>query len=57
MERPLLVTVSLALLLCAGVAYAGSLTPSASPAATSYTLSDIFTRLTTNATRGVRLPV
>jgi hypothetical protein len=28
---------------------AGSLTPSASPAATSYTLSDIYTRLTTNA--------
>ncbi|MFH1412803.1 MAG: DUF1566 domain-containing protein [bacterium] len=29
---------------------AGSLTPSASPAATSYTLTDIYTRLTTNAT-------
>ncbi|MFH1413208.1 MAG: DUF1566 domain-containing protein [bacterium] len=29
---------------------AGVLTPSASPAATSYTLTDIYTRLTTNAT-------
>ncbi|MFH1413115.1 MAG: DUF1566 domain-containing protein [bacterium] len=29
---------------------AGTLTPSASPAATSYTLTDIYTRLTTNAT-------
>jgi hypothetical protein len=34
----------------ATIAYAGSLTPPASPAATSYTLSDIYTRLTTNAT-------
>lgn len=32
-----------------GIVYAGSLSPSASPAATSYTLSDIFDRLTTNA--------
>lgn len=39
-----------AVLLCVTVAYAGSLTPSASPAATSYTLTDIYTRLTTNAT-------
>ena len=31
------------------VAQAGSLTPLAAPAATSYTLSDIYTRLTTNA--------
>jgi len=38
-----------AVLSCIGVAYAGSLSPSASPAATSYTLSDIYTRLTTNA--------
>lgn len=32
------------------VVQAGSLSPSASPAATMYTLSDIYTRLTTNAT-------
>jgi hypothetical protein len=32
------------------VVYAGSLSPLLSPAATSYTLSDIYTRLTTNAT-------
>ncbi|KKW31358.1 MAG: hypothetical protein UY74_C0016G0015 [Candidatus Kaiserbacteria bacterium GW2011_GWC2_52_8b] len=31
------------------IAHAGSLSPSASPAATGYTLSDIYTRLTTNA--------
>ena len=31
-------------------ASAGTLTPSATPAATSYTLADIYTRLTTNAT-------
>jgi hypothetical protein len=36
-------------LLGIAVAHAGTLTPSASPAATSYTLSDIYTRLTTNA--------
>jgi len=41
---------SAVVLLCITVAYAGSLTPSASPAATSYTLGDIYTRLTTNAT-------
>jgi len=40
----------IAVALTAGVVYAGSLTPSASPAATSYTLSNIYTRLTTNAT-------
>lgn len=33
-----------------GIVYAGSLSPSASPAATSYTLTDIYNRLTTNAT-------
>jgi hypothetical protein len=33
-----------------GIVYAGSLFPSASPAATSYTLTDIYNRLTTNAT-------
>jgi uncharacterized protein (TIGR02145 family) len=33
-----------------GIVRAGSLTPSASPAATGYTLGDIYTRLTTNAT-------
>jgi len=43
-------TAGISLLICATVTYAGSLTPSASPAATSYTLTDIYTRLTTNAT-------
>lgn len=33
-----------------GAVQAGSLSPTASPAATMYTLSDIYTRLTTNAT-------
>jgi hypothetical protein len=33
---------------CAGIAHAGSLTPSAVPAANGYTLSDIFNRLLTN---------
>jgi hypothetical protein len=33
----------------AALVHAGTLTPSASPAATSYTLEDIYTRLTTNA--------
>ncbi|MFH1737898.1 MAG: hypothetical protein ABIH23_02735 [bacterium] len=41
---------SSAVVLLIGIVYAGSLTPSASPAATSYTLSNIYTRLTTNAT-------
>ncbi len=36
-------------LLVFGLVHAGSLNPSATPAATSYTLSDIYTRLTTNA--------
>lgn len=40
---------SLALFSISGVVYAGTLTPSATPAATSYTLGDIYTRLTTNA--------
>ena len=43
-------TCSSGLVLLVGIVYAGSLSPSASPAATSYTLSDIYTRLTTNAT-------
>ena len=43
-------TCSFGLVLLVGIVYAGSLTPSASPAATSYTLTDIYTRLTTNAT-------
>ncbi len=34
----------------AGIVSAGSLTPPATPNATSYTLDDIYTRLTTNAT-------
>src|SRR5450755_69744 len=33
-----------------GLTHAGSLTPIATPAATMYTLGDIYTRLTTNAT-------
>lgn len=41
---------SLAIVLLVGIVYAGSLSPSADPAATSYTLSDIYMRLTTNAT-------
>jgi len=40
----------LALLATVSLARAGTLTPSTSPAATSYTLSDLYTRLTTNAT-------
>lgn len=43
-------TCSFGLVLLVGVVYAGSLSPSADPAATSYTLTDIYTRLTTNAT-------
>jgi hypothetical protein len=41
-------TISVAIIY--GIVNAGSLQPSASPAATMYTLSDIYTRLTTNAT-------
>jgi hypothetical protein len=44
------VTVCIAVLIVAALAHAGTLTPSASPAATSHTLDDIYTRLTTNAT-------
>ncbi|MDO8468229.1 MAG: hypothetical protein Q7S29_00525, partial [Candidatus Peribacter sp.] len=43
-------TCSFGLVLLVGIVYAGSLSPSASPAATSYTLSNIYTRLSTNAT-------
>jgi len=43
-------TVLISVLVIYTIVQAGSLTPSASPAATSYTLSDIYTRLTTNAT-------
>lgn len=43
-------TVLISVLIIYGIVQAGSLTPSASPAATSYTLSNIYTRLTTNAT-------
>lgn len=35
--------------ICGGAVWAGSLTPSASPAATGYTLEDIYNRLNTNA--------
>lgn len=41
---------AIVIVLCTIIVQAGSLTPSASPAATGYTLSDIYTRLTTNAT-------
>lgn len=40
---------SLSLFAISSVVYAGTLTPSATPAATFYTLGDIYTRLTTNA--------
>lgn len=43
-------TCSFGMVLLIGVVYAGSLSPSANPAATSYTLTDIYSRLTTNAT-------
>lgn len=43
-------TVLISVLIAFTIVQAGSLTPSASPAATGYTLSDIYTRLTTNAT-------
>jgi hypothetical protein len=42
-------TVLISVLLIYAMARAGSLTPSAPTASTSYTLSDIYTRLTTNA--------
>ncbi|MBI4281610.1 DUF1566 domain-containing protein [Candidatus Uhrbacteria bacterium] len=41
-------TVLISVVMIYGIVQAGSLTPSASPAATSHTLSDIYTRLTTN---------
>jgi len=44
------VVVIVALLFIMSMASAGSLTPSATPSSTGYTLSDIYTRLTTNAT-------
>lgn len=43
-------TICIAVLVVTALVHAGTLTPSASPAATSYTLDDIYTRLTTNAT-------
>ena len=42
-------TVFISVLIIFTAVQAGSLTPSASPAATGYTLGDIYTRLTTNA--------
>lgn len=42
-------TVLISVLMIYGVVQAGSLTPLASPVATSYTLSDIYTRLTANS--------
>ncbi len=39
-----------AILICGGAVWAGSLTPASSPAATGYTLADIYNRLDTNAT-------
>ncbi len=43
-------SIMVSVVIVSGVAYAGSLTPpSGTPAATSYTLDDIYTRLTTNA--------
>ncbi len=44
------ILIAIAILVGVSLSYAGSLTPSASPVATSYTLNDIYTRLTTNAT-------
>ncbi|MFH1671662.1 MAG: hypothetical protein ABH889_02745, partial [Candidatus Portnoybacteria bacterium] len=43
-------TILISILTIYTIAQAGSLTPSATPVATSYTLTDIYTRLTTNAT-------
>jgi len=45
-----LVTVIIAVAIIFGIVKAGNLEPPGSPAATMYTLSDIYTRLTTNAT-------
>ncbi|MEK7193373.1 MAG: hypothetical protein AAB652_01130 [Patescibacteria group bacterium] len=44
------ITIVVSFLLVATAARAGSLTPSSSPAASSYTLGDVYARLTTNAT-------
>jgi len=46
------VIVLLSFLVCFSAVRAGSLTPSSTPAATMYTLQDIYTRLTTNAVAG-----
>src|ERR1019366_1346586 len=48
-KRVVPISMAVALLLLTTAAYAGSLSPSASPAATSYTLTNIYPRLTTNA--------
>ena len=45
----LIITVLVSALITSAVIKAGTLTPAAVPAATSYTLTDIYTRLTTNA--------
>jgi hypothetical protein len=43
-------TVMISVAVIYAIVHAGSLNPAASPAATMYTLSNIYTRLTTNAT-------
>ena len=48
-EAKTAVTVIISVMVIAGIVKAGSLTPSSLPAATGYTLGDIYTRLTTNA--------
>ena len=47
-----LATIIVSVLALVAVVYAGSLTPLASPAASGYTLGDIYTRLTTNTAAG-----
>ncbi len=47
---PALIAIFSASVVLVTIAYAGSLTPLLSPAATSYALDNIYTRLTTNAT-------
>ncbi|MEK7193374.1 MAG: hypothetical protein AAB652_01135 [Patescibacteria group bacterium] len=44
------ITIVISIFIVATAARAGSLTPSSSPAASSYTLGDVYARLTTNAT-------
>src|SRR4051812_30206528 len=44
------VVIVIALAVVRGLSFAGTLSPSATPTATSYTLGDIYTRLTTNGT-------